>query len=119
MKVGEAALEIEAIVPQRAAVEHRDAQQAVANARVSVAPQQQQAPPPTPSKLESVTKQIDSFLRSQNQNLNFRVDKDSGKMVVTITDGVTGEVIRQVPGEEALKMAQRIEDMTGLLDEQA
>ena len=52
-------------------------------------------------------------------SLNFRVDQGSGRMVVTVTDGETGEVIRQVPGEEALKMAQRIEDMTGLLDEKA
>lgn len=122
MKVGDAAVEVEAIVPQRAAVEqNRDAQQnKVTVAKVSAIPQQQEAQaPPTPHKLESVTKQIDSFLRSQNHNLNFRVDRDSGKMVVTITDGVTGEVIRQVPGEEALKMAKRIEDMTGLLDEKA
>ena len=41
------------------------------------------------------------------------------QVVVTVTDGETGEVIRQVPGEEALSMAQRIEDMTGLLDEKA
>lgn len=120
MKIGDAAIEIEAIVPQRAVAEqNRDAQQASQIARANVAPPQQEAPPPTPHKIESVTKQIDSFLRSQNHNLNFRVDKESGKMVVTITDGVTGEVIRQVPGEEALKMAQRIDDMTGLLDEQA
>ena len=122
MKIGDAAIEVEAIVPQqqRAPAESRDAPQKATVAKVSAIPQQQEAQaPPTPHKLESVTKQIDSFLRSQNHNLNFRVDKDSGKMVVTITDGVTGEVIRQVPGEEALKMAQRIEDMTGLLDEKA
>jgi flagellar protein FlaG len=116
MKISDTPIDIEAKV-QRAAAEQRDAQ--VAIARAPAAHPQQEAPPPTPHKIESVTRQIDSFLRSQNHHLQFRVDQGTGKMVVTVTDGETGEVIRQVPGEEALKMAQRIEDMTGLLDEQA
>ena len=115
MQVGDAAVELEVKV-QRATAEQREAQVTIAK---SGAPAQQEAPPPTPHKIESVTRQIDSFLRSQNHQLQFRVDQGTGKMVVTVTDGETGEVIRQVPGEEALKMAQRIEDMTGLLDETA
>ena len=117
MKVGDAVQELETKT-QRAAAEKRDAQSDTA--RQAVAAQREAAQSPAPAhKIESVTRQIDSFLRSQNHNLNFRVDQGSGKMVVTVTDGETGEVIRQVPGEEALKMARRIEDMTGLLDEKA
>lgn len=115
MKVGDAVTESEMKV-QRAA-EKKDAQ-AVAIAKAS-ADAQKAAAPPAPHKIESVTRQIDSFLRSQNHQLQFRVDQGSGKMIVTVTDGETGEVIRQVPGEEAVRMAQRIEDMTGLLDEKA
>jgi flagellar protein FlaG len=117
MKVGDAVSELEAKVQRAAAEKIRDAK--VDAARQSIAAAQEAAPPPAPHKIESVTRQIDSFLRSQNHQLQFRVDQGSGKMVVTVTDGETGEIIRQVPGEEALKMAQRIEDMTGLLDEKA
>jgi flagellar protein FlaG len=117
MKVGDAVQELEAKV-QRAAADKREAQTDAARQAVAAQREAAQSPPPS-HKIESVTRQIDSFLRSQNHNLNFRVDQGSGKMVVTVTDGETGEVIRQVPGEEALKMAQRIEDMTGLLDEKA
>jgi len=68
--------------------------------------------------MESVTRQIDTFLRSTNRALQFRVDDASGRMVVSITDAATGEVIRQVPGEEALRMAARIDAQIGaLLDE--
>jgi flagellar protein FlaG len=116
MKVGDAVSELEAKVQRAAADQKRNA---VDVARQTAAAKQEAAPPPAPHKIESVTRQIDSFLRSQNHQLQFRVDQGSGKMVVTVTDGETGEVIRQVPGEEALKMAQRIEDMTGLLDEKA
>ena len=69
-------------------------------------------------KIESVTKQIDSFLRSMNRSLQFRLDESSGRMVVSITDSETGEVIRQVPGEDALRIAQSLESrLSGILDE--
>ena len=116
MKVGDAVQEVETVV-QRAAVEKRDVP--ADTAWQSNAARRETPPTPAPREIESVTRQIDSFLRSQNHQLQFRVDNGSGKLVVTVTDGETGEVIRQVPGEEALKMAQRIEDMTGLLDEEA
>jgi flagellar protein FlaG len=116
MKVTDATVELE-VKTLRATAEKRDAQVAALIARA--AEEQKAAPPPAPQKIESVTRQIDSFLRSQNHQLQFRVDNGSGKLVVTVTDGETGEVIRQVPGEDALRMAQRIEDMTGLLDEEA
>jgi flagellar protein FlaG len=78
------------------------------------------APPIGVPKIESVTKQIDSFLRSIGRSINFRVDPGSGEMIVSVIDANTGEVIRQVPGEEALRLAQRIEDsLSALIDERA
>lgn len=78
------------------------------------------APPVEVRKIESVTRQIDSFLRSINKSLQFRVDQATGEMIVTIRDDETGEVIRQVPGEDALRIAQRIEDtLSAMLDERA
>jgi flagellar protein FlaG len=78
------------------------------------------APPVEVPKIESVTKQIDSFLRSFGRSINFRVDPGSGEMVVSVIDATTGEIIRQVPGEEALRLAQRIEDsLSAMLDERA
>jgi flagellar protein FlaG len=76
------------------------------------------APPVEVHKIESVTRQIDSFLRSINRSLQFRLDESTGRMVVSILDSETGEVIRQVPGDEALRIAQDIETrLSGMLDE--
>ena len=78
------------------------------------------APPIEVPKIESVTKQIDSFLRSFGRSINFRVDPGSGEMIVSVIDATTGEVIRQVPGEDALKLAQSIEDsLSAMVDERA
>jgi flagellar protein FlaG len=78
------------------------------------------AAPPAEVKIESVTKQIDSFLRSMGRTINFRVDQSSGRMVVSVLDANTGELIRQVPGEEAIRLAANIEaSMSVLVDERA
>jgi uncharacterized FlaG/YvyC family protein len=78
------------------------------------------APPIEMRKIESVTKGIDSFLRSIGRSINFRVDPGSGRTIVSVIDANTGEIIRQVPGEDALKLAEKIEaSLSAFIDEHA
>ncbi len=65
-------------------------------------------------KLERLREGIAHFVKSVNSNLQFRVDEASGRTVVTVLDGETQEVIRQVPSEELLRMA-RAHAATGAL----
>lgn len=51
-------------------------------------------------------------------NLKFSVHKVSGKMMVTVKDGSTGDVIREIPPEEILNLVARLEEMVGLLFDQ-
>ena len=115
MKVGEFAIEADVKIQRKAQAERAPAP-AVAN--VEKVPAAKPAPAVEIPKMESVRRQIDTFLRSTNLALQFRVDDATGRMVVSVTDAETGEVIRQVPGEEALRMAERIDANIGaLLDE--
>ena len=115
MRVGDTAQEADSRIP-RTAQPVRVAAKAVEVA--DAAPAKAPARPVEVPKMESVTQQIDTFLRSSNRALQFRVDNASGRMVVSVTDAATGEVIRQVPGEEALRLAERIDAQIGaLLDE--
>jgi|GEM_PF-4721122 len=43
------------------------------------------------------------------QSLQFTVDKDTGVSVIKVTQSVTGEVVRQIPNEEALSMIERLD----------
>ena len=116
MRVGEVVAQEADVRVQRKAQAERTTAVAVAN--VEKVPVSKPAVAVEIPKMESVTRQIDTFLRSMNRALQFRVDQASGRMVVSITDAATGEVIRQVPGEEALRMAERIDAQIGaLLDE--
>ena len=122
MKIGDAPADVD-VRAQLAAIQRKVAAAAAATVAAPAADAPRQEPaarPVTIPKIESVTRQIDSFLRSINKSVQFRVDQATGEMIVTIRDDSTGEVIRQVPGEDALRIAQRIEDqLSALLDEKA
>ncbi|MEP7242553.1 MAG: flagellar protein FlaG [Gammaproteobacteria bacterium] len=57
--------------------------------------------------LKAVSAQIDSYLRSVGRTLDFTVDEQSGHPIITVRDS-SGEVIRQIPNEEALRLARSL-----------
>ena len=59
-------------------------------------------------RTRNAAQQIESFVRSQGRNLEFRVDDATGVVVVRVRDARTGEVIRQIPNEAALRFAERL-----------
>jgi flagellar protein FlaG len=52
---------------------------------------------------------IDEFLRQAGRELTFSVDDITGRTVVSVRDPATGELIRQFPSEEALRIARNLE----------
>lgn len=57
-------------------------------------------------KLSSeVMQQWQAQLQAQRQ-LEFSIDSDSGRDVVKVLDGESGDVIRQFPSEDVLKLAR-------------
>ncbi len=60
-------------------------------------------------------------IRTQVQNLqrdlNFSVDDSSGQVIVQVLDGDSGKVVRQIPSEDILRLAERLDEMRSLLFE--
>ncbi len=67
------------------------------------------------SQVESAVSAIQEFVQSVRRNLDFSVDDSSGRVVVKVTDRESGDVIRQMPTEEALKLAESLEEVRSLL----
>lgn len=66
-------------------------------------------------QLDSVEASMQTAIQSISRDINFQVDDSSGRVVVKVVDGSSGEVVRQIPSEEALELATRLEDMRSLL----
>lgn len=60
--------------------------------------------------LRSAVRDINSFVQTQQRNLEFSVDEDTGMTVVKVVDPQTGDVIRQIPSEVALSLARALSE---------
>ena len=82
-----------------------------ASAPVAATPQT----PPSEAEVQAAIAQINQVLRTQNNSLQFEIDKTSGKTVVRVIDEDTNEVLRQFPSEEVLAIARAIPPISGAL----
>jgi flagellar protein FlaG len=62
-------------------------------------------------ELEQALTDISEFLQNRNTQLAFSIDEATDRPVVTVTDADSGDVIRQIPSEEVLKFAERINEL--------
>ncbi|CAD5202236.1 Flagellar protein FlaG [Pseudomonas sp. FEN] len=58
---------------------------------------------------------IEKFVQSIKRNLEFSIDEHSGQVVVKVIASETGEVVRQIPSEEALKLADNLSSASHVL----
>jgi flagellar protein FlaG len=67
------------------------------------------------AQVEDAVVTLQAFAQSVSRDLNFSVDDGSGQVVVKVTDATSGDVIRQIPSEEALQLAENLSDARSLL----
>ncbi|MDP5814411.1 flagellar protein FlaG [Pseudomonas aeruginosa] len=65
--------------------------------------------------VEEAVSSIEKFTQSIRRDLSFSLDDSTGRVVVKVTDSTSGEVIRQIPSEEALRLAERLDEARSLL----
>lgn len=67
------------------------------------------------AEIVKVAQQLQEFVKSLNRNVQFSVDENSGRDVISVVEVDTGELIRQIPSEEVLKLASSISKAAGLI----
>ena len=75
----------------------------------------QAKPKQEPANIEAVAQQLESVLKRVSRSLEFHVDDASGRMVCSVRDAETGDLIRQIPNEEVLRLAELAHDETIVL----
>jgi flagellar protein FlaG len=66
-------------------------------------------------KLEQALGNVTAHVQNLHRSLHFSVDEKSGETVVRVVDSETQEVIRQIPSEELLAIADRLRSTAGVL----
>ncbi len=73
------------------------------------------APERSQQQIEAIASQLQEFLSSSERNIEFRVDADTHAQVVTVRDAASGEVIRQFPNEDVLRVLKNLTAEQGTL----
>ena len=82
---------------------------------VRAAEQVNQTAPVDAEALQQAVKEIAASMNLMQKGLAFNIDEDSGVQVVKVIDEQTGDLIRQIPNEEALEIAKKLSEVAGLL----
>lgn len=64
--------------------------------------------------IEDAVKKIENFVSAVNSEISFSIDQSSGAQIVKVMDSQSKEVIRQIPSEEAIQLAQALDKLQGL-----
>ena len=68
--------------------------------------------------LSEAIEKINSRMRADGRALSFSLDETADRMVITVKNSETGRVVRQIPDETLLRVAHRLEDIKGLLQDE-
>ena len=98
--------------PQRQAPQGAKAEAAAADL---AAREQAPAPELAPEVRSKIAERLQDLARASGRELEFRIDEASGRMVISVRDERTGELIRQIPDATALRIAQRLESQAEVL----
>ncbi|HDS1724760.1 flagellar protein FlaG [Pseudomonas putida] len=66
-------------------------------------------------KVKEAVAEIEKFLKASQRNLEFSMDEESGQIVVKVIATDSGKLIRQLPSEEALRIAHSLSDINSVL----
>ena len=87
----------------------------IANARSSNVPSVHESAKVSRDAVQAAATKIQTFVSSMSRDLSIHVDSSSGKAVIQVVDPQSNETVRQIPGEEALRLARTIDYLSSLL----
>jgi len=76
---------------------------------------QQADPAEMGARIERSIDTLNDLMAKGQRSLNFSVDNSSDQVVVRVVDTNTDEVIRQIPNEESIRLAEYIDGLVGVI----
>ena len=65
--------------------------------------------------LQTAMKLLNEQMASTSRGLGFSYDSSKQSAVIKVTDLKSGEVVRQIPSEEVLRVAHKLDELKGML----
>ena len=115
----QARLDDVAITQRVAEMQRSDAQRAIERANEEAQSASTQAVSRARvEKFKESLRSANERLAAKGREINIGYDKSSATVVVTVSDRETGETVRQIPPEAAMRITRNIDQLTGILIDQ-
>ena len=62
-------------------------------------------------KIDRIVNELKEFAQTMQRDLNFHVDDITGQVVIRVIETSTDKIVRDIPEEEVLVLAQHLEEM--------
>lgn len=66
-------------------------------------------------RIERMVEAMDNYVKSIQRDLEIQVNQDTGDIVIKVLSRESGKIIREIPPENLLKLASKMEEMAGVL----
>jgi len=66
-------------------------------------------------KIEHIAQALEEYVKSMQTSLRIQVNNETGRVVVTVISEDDGKTIRQIPADEMLNLASKMDEMIGVL----
>ncbi|WP_051379043.1 flagellar protein FlaG [Derxia gummosa] len=85
-----------------------DASSTAASAKAEATEKAKAAKEAKPEDVKDAVKKLNQSLEDDNRQVRFEIDPSSSRVITKIVDTSTKEVLRQIPSEEVLRMAEAL-----------
>jgi flagellar protein FlaG len=66
-------------------------------------------------RLQEAVDRLNEQMKSTGRDLAFGIDEQIDRSVITVKSSTSGELVRQIPGDDVLRVARSIEELKGVL----
>ena len=63
-------------------------------------------------EIQEIVDSVATMAHALNRELRFSINSDNGDTVITVLDKNTGEKVRQIPSEEIVRLAERVQELS-------
>lgn len=70
---------------------------------------------PDPAQVREAVSKLNDYVQNIRRTLSFSIEESTGRTVIKVYDSETDELIRQIPPEETLRLAEVIDDQSASL----
>jgi flagellar protein FlaG len=107
----------EIVPPESVQVVSPPGRQEVAAPGNQVPPEKEEKDVSIEEQMSEIAKEMKEYVQHLARDLEFNVDKDSGRVVITVIDPETDKIVRQIPPEETLHVLRTMQNGGGSLFE--